>query len=103
VDLVDRLPEPEEAAASPLAESDEPMEEAAGEIPVFNPMTCPRCEQPLEYAGAKRFHEGTNWGALGEIGEFFVKREQFDVYVCPNCGRVEFFIRGIGDEFRKHD
>jgi len=26
----------------------------------------------LDYVGRKRFHEGTNWGALGEIGEFFV-------------------------------
>jgi hypothetical protein len=50
--------------------------------------------------GTKKIHEGTNWGILGEVGELFVKRERFDVYVCPRCGRVEFFVDGIGEEFR---
>ena len=65
-----------------------------------NPISCTRCNQALEYVGRKRFHEGTNWGALGELGELFVKREHFDVYVCPRCGRVEFFVDGIGEKFR---
>ena len=65
-----------------------------------NPISCPRCEQQLDFVGTKRLHEGTNWGVLGELGELFVKRERFDVYVCPRCGRVEFFVDGIGEEFR---
>lgn len=65
-----------------------------------NPISCPRCEQLLDFVGTKRLHEGTNWGVLGELGELFVKRERFDVYVCPRCGRVEFFVDGIGEEFR---
>ena len=48
--------------------------------PSSNPITCPRCERELDYVGTKHLHEGTNWGALGEIGEFFVD--------------------GIGEEFR---
>ena len=66
----------------------------------MNPMACPRCDQALQYVGTKKFHEGTRWGALGEIGELFTNREQFDVYVCPRCGRVELFVDGIGEEFR---
>jgi hypothetical protein len=66
----------------------------------LNPMSCPRCEQALQYVGRKRFHEGANWGILGEVGELFVKREHFDVYVCQRCGRVEFFVDGIGEEYR---
>ena len=54
----------------------------------------------MEYVGTKRFHEGPRWGVLGDLGELFVKRESFDVFVCPRCGRVEFFIEGIGEEFR---
>jgi hypothetical protein len=65
-----------------------------------NPIACARCNRTLDYVGRKRFHEGTNWGALGEIGEFFVKKQHFDVYVCPRCGRVELFVDGIGEEFR---
>jgi hypothetical protein len=67
-----------------------------------DPIACARCNRPLDYVGRKRFHEGTNWGVLGELGELFVKREHFDVYVCPRCGRVEFFVDGIGEEYRPH-
>lgn len=65
-----------------------------------NPLTCPRCSKALEYVGTKRFHEGTQFGFFGEIGELFVNKEHFDVYVCPRCGRVELFVDGIGEEFR---
>ena len=65
-----------------------------------SPVVCARCNVPLEYVGAKRFHEGTRWGALGDIGELFVKKERFDVYVCPRCGGVELFVNGIGEDLR---
>jgi hypothetical protein len=67
-----------------------------------NPMKCPRCETDLGYVGTKKFHEGTRWGFMGELGELFVHRERFDVYVCTRCGRVELFVDGIGEEFRPH-
>ena len=41
-------------------------------------------------------------GNVGTFGELFVNREFFDVYVCSRCGRVEFFIDGVGEEFRPH-
>jgi len=66
------------------------------------PLACPRCDRKLDYVGTKAFHEGTRWGALGDLGELFVKKERFDVYCCPVCGRVEFFVDGIGEEFRHH-
>ncbi len=71
----------------------------SGEV---NPMTCPRCDHGLEYVGTKKFHEGTRGWAFffGELGELFVNREHFDVYVCPRCGRVELFVDGIGEQFR---
>lgn len=67
-----------------------------------HPIRCPRCQTALEYVGTKRFHEGTMWGVLGNLGELFVNREYLDLYACPRCGRVEFFIDGIGEEYRRH-
>ena len=89
--------EPEQASAKlrqpePLPEDDQPR----------NPIRCPRCKTNLDYVGTKSFHEGTRWGVLGDLGELFVNKERFDVYCCPRCGRVEFFIDGIGEEFRPH-
>jgi len=65
-----------------------------------DPMLCPRCGVELTYQGTRDFHEGTRWGALGELGELFVNKEHFDVYLCPRCGRVELFVDGVGEEFR---
>ena len=68
-----------------------------------DPMRCPRCTTTtLQYMGAKKFHEGPRVGVFGELAELFVKREHFDVYMCPRCGGVEFFVDGVGEEFRPH-
>jgi hypothetical protein len=61
---------------------------------------CLRCEVALEYRGTRKFHEGTHWGALGEIGHLFEKSESFDVYVCPSCGHVDLFVDGLGEDAR---
>ncbi len=60
---------------------------------------CPHCKIDLDYLGKKRFYEG---GHLTPIlaGELFVERENFDLYVCSRCGHVEFFLEGVGEEFR---
>lgn len=68
--------------------------------PPADPIRCLRCLLTLDYVGTKKFHEGARWGLLGDLGELFVSRERFDVYVCPRCGRVELFVDGIGEEFR---
>ncbi len=67
-----------------------------------HPLSCPRCEVPLDFVGTKKFHEGTRIGVFGELFELFQNREHFDVYVCPRCGRVELFVDGLGEEFRPH-
>jgi Zn finger protein HypA/HybF involved in hydrogenase expression len=75
---------------------------AIGESAEKSPLSCSRCDCKLDYLGTKSFHEGTRWRFLGNIGELFVNRERFDVYCCPRCGRVEFFVDGIGEEHRPH-
>jgi ribosomal protein S27AE len=67
-----------------------------------DPMQCPRCGTSLQYMGAKKFHEGTRWSVFGDLAELFENREHFDVYMCSRCGRVEFFVDGVGEEFRQH-
>lgn len=57
---------------------------------------CLRCHTRIEFLGTKEFHEGTRWGLLGELGELFVNKERFDIYACPKCGHVEFFVQGVG-------
>ena len=80
----------------------------AQKISPATPIECLRCGASMEYGGTKKFHEGSRqWGFwLGDIGELFVHREHYDVYGCPRCGKLEFFIDGVGDELRgekQHD
>lgn len=69
-----------------------------------DPMVCPNCQLTLDFVGTKKFHEGSRAAPflLGEVGELFVNREHFDVYVCSRCGRVEWFLDGVGEAFRPH-
>jgi hypothetical protein len=87
--------EPAPGAREDSAHRDEGHEEADP-----NPVECPRCRRPLDFIGSKAFHEGRRWGLLGELGQLFVNRERFDVYCCSRCGRVEFFVAGIGEDLR---
>ncbi len=81
-------------------EEEDASEETKQEL---NPIVCPRCETALEYVGTKKFYEGTRaFDVLGGIWELLKNREQYDVYVCPQCGRLEFFVDGIGEQFRPH-
>lgn len=62
----------------------------------LSPLRCPRCERSLEFAGAKSLPAGTLTG----LGEVFAGSDTLEVYVCPECGRVEFFAQKVGEEFR---
>lgn len=53
---------------------------------------CLRCNVPLVYSGEYKFHEGTRTGLLGNIFELFTNREKFQLYTCPKCGKVEFYL-----------
>jgi hypothetical protein len=58
----------------------------------FRSKHCLRCDVALKYAGTKEFHEGMKLGALGDFAELFVAQTRLEMYVCPNCLRVEFFV-----------
>ncbi len=76
---------------------------AGDESQYADPMLCPRCGVALQFMGTKRFQEGGSKGThffLGDLAELFTNREQYDVYVCPRCGRLEMFLDGLGEEFR---
>lgn len=53
---------------------------------------CLRCQVPMTYVGQYDFHEGSRIGALGSFFELFQHREAFNLYVCPQCRKVEFFL-----------
>lgn len=45
----------------------------------------------MHYSGEYKFHEGTRTGMFGNLFELLTNREKFELYICPRCGKVEFF------------
>ena len=62
------------------------------ELEAKRKIDCLRCDTKLLYSGIYKFHEGTSFGMLGNLFELFVNKESFEIYVCPKCGKVEFFV-----------
>jgi hypothetical protein len=58
-------------------------------------VACHRCNVPLLYQGNYKFHEGAQLGVIGNLFELFENRESFELYCCPQCGKVEFFYPGF--------
>jgi hypothetical protein len=76
----------EELSRRALEPGEEPREPQEPDI------GCLRCESKMIFAGRKRFHEGARLGVFGNLGELLVNREYFDLWVCKDCGHVEFFM-----------
>ncbi|HSS20558.1 MAG TPA: hypothetical protein VLL54_10820 [Pyrinomonadaceae bacterium] len=53
---------------------------------------CVQCHAVLTFVGTRKFHEGSNWGIFGDFGELFVGHTSLEMYTCPTCLRVEFFV-----------
>lgn len=53
---------------------------------------CLRCKTDMTFAGRKDFHEGTRWGMFGDLGELLVNQTKLEMYFCPACRHVEFFV-----------
>lgn len=60
---------------------------------------CLRCSIPMFFKGNFKFHEGTRVGAIGNIFELLTNRESFDLYFCPKCGKIEFFLPFVEEEY----
>ena len=65
-------------------------------------LSCLRCGSKLKYYGVRHFHEGKGHPSfwLGDWGELAVNRVVLDAYACQVCGKVEFFVDGIGERLR---
>jgi hypothetical protein len=45
----------------------------------------------------ERIHEGQRFGALGDFAELLVDKTKLEMYVCPSCLGVEFFVSELND------
>jgi hypothetical protein len=53
---------------------------------------CLRCKIPMEFKSSLEFHEGNDYGILGELGHFLNSKLKLKMYICPSCHKVEFYV-----------
>lgn len=61
---------------------------------------CLRCDTPTKYVRTKALQHAGLLNLLGELFELANHSEELDLHVCPRCGHVEFFVSGVGEEYR---
>jgi len=60
------------------------------------PLKCLRCQTPLKFDGTRTLEGSKDIGLM----ELIVGYKEYDIYHCPACGKVEFFLNGVGEEKR---
>jgi Zn finger protein HypA/HybF involved in hydrogenase expression len=72
-------------------------EKKIADIKEFTPgsrdIDCLRCAVQMRFSGNFSFHEGFLTGV-------FTSKETFDLYTCPKCGKVEFFVPQEEQKFK---
>ena len=53
---------------------------------------CLRCKVPMEYMGSRIFQEGSKFGVMNDLVDLFSSHDSFNLYACPKCGKIEFFL-----------
>ena len=54
-------------------------------------LNCLRCRTTMRFEETIKLHEGSNWGIIGNLGHLLTNKKSFDIYLCPNCDKIEFF------------
>lgn len=76
-----------------------PPEEREGQIeiaaPPSEPLKCLRCTSVMKKTGTMQIQDHSSWDI-----SLFRDFKSFDVFVCPRCGKAEFFVDGLGEELR---
>ena len=52
---------------------------------------CPRCRERLEFAGEETFQLGSAGLLTGILSNIAAGGLKAEIYVCPKCGKMEFF------------
>ncbi len=65
---------------------------------VAKQIDCLRCKVPLDFQGNFKLHDESRDGSISGLSEVLIYKGSFDLYCCPDCGKVEFFLPGINQE-----
>ena len=63
-----------------------------------NQLNCLRCGTGMQFIRREKFQLGQTGWVLGDLPNLFAGAMEIEIYVCPKCGKLEFFQPG-SDKF----
>ena len=63
-----------------------------------NQLNCLRCGAGMRFIRREKFQLGQTGWVLGDLPNLFAGAMEIEIYVCPKCGKLEFFQPG-SDKF----
>ena len=54
-------------------------------------INCLRCQGTMEYVGRENLQLGRTGWILGDLPNLLAGALNVDIYLCPKCGKLEFF------------
>ena len=63
-----------------------------------NSLNCLRCGTGMQFIRREKFQLGQTGWVLGDLPNLFAGAMEIEIYVCPKCGKLEFFQPG-SDKF----
>ena len=59
-----------------------------------NQLNCLRCGTGMQFIRREKFQLGQTGWMLGDLPNLFAGAMEIEIYVCPKCGKLEFFQPG---------
>lgn len=57
-------------------------------------LNCLRCGAAMRFSGREKLQLGQTGWLLGDLPNLIAGAMRLDIYACPDCGKVEFFLPG---------
>lgn len=65
------------------------------------PLKCIRCGSPMSEMGTRFVKMETGGAFVSVFSDFTEMHQDFDLYGCSTCGKVEFFLHNVGRAARQ--
>ncbi len=61
-------------------------------------LTCLRCQMPMSHLRDEKLQLGQTGWLLGDLPNLVAGAMEVSIYLCPNCGKIEFFRQEDADD-----
>ena len=64
--------------------------------------TCANCTGAMQYAGREKLQLGKTGWILGDLPNLLAGALEVDIYLCPDCGKIEFYTAEFGEKTNRY-